>query len=479
MSFWNEVQSIEHPHGSHLKIYAHQRGRPITDPKKAQNAEGIQVMSRLPNGKVLSTGKIGNDITHAHIDDASGEVIGNPYYPERSLLGQHDTGMESVLAMHKAHPDYVEPHTEGVKYSEYSRPALSVDMNPTREWRMGPESSRSLSGSHPVNPMQASREADAARRREQSKQSKSAAAQAQQRAQSAGQAIAKGRRVRMQGRKTKVAPVAPAAKKLRSMGGPVGSKGITADAAHYLKIAGVSEARDVIQQVVRARRGSSLAECVYVFRALQESLDLVESALTGTLMEADEGEKTLHFMVGAPGSGKSYEVAKHKGAAVHSTDNFPGLYTPTEKGPPNIDFKKLPEAHGWNQEQARKSMEAGHKHVIIDNTNTAAWQMRPYLHDAAKHGYKVHITHVHAPIETIAKRQTHGVPEDRLAGMKKEADGFAEKLHGLKDHPNPMKVLDKEGAFKAPWEKENGDNSALHGLKYTIKSVETSGKSGK
>jgi hypothetical protein len=114
MSFWDSIQSVDHPHGADLKIYAHNRGRPVGNYNGAQNAEGISVMSRLPDGRVLSTGKIGNDITHAHFDDKSSEMIGAPKYPKRSMLGQHDTELESVIAMHKAHPDYLTRREEAV-----------------------------------------------------------------------------------------------------------------------------------------------------------------------------------------------------------------------------------------------------------------------------------------------------------------------------------------------------------------------------
>ena len=225
---------------------------------------------------------------------------------------------------------------------------------------------------------------------------------------------------------------------------------------------------------------TSLTESIDSFRRVERRINVLQA-----FIEGDEPKKTLHFMIGPPGAGKSTEAKKHPEAKVHETDNFPGLYSPakTPGRTPDIDFKKLPEAHAWNQANVGQDMAAGHPHVIVGNTNTAAWQMKPYLKLAAKHGYDVKMTHIHAPLDQIRARGTHfprekpaeGQP-DRLAMMKNDADSFADKLHSLKDHPNPMKALDQEGAFKAPWERENDDNSDLRHLKYSIKSVDTSKK---
>jgi len=228
------------------------------------------------------------------------------------------------------------------------------------------------------------------------------------------------------------------------------------------------------------------------------TLPLIESlqrqkygqALQRALYEEDEPKapqkKVLHFMVAAPGSGKSTHIAQnHPKAAVVSADKHPGLYGPPDKpgGTPSFDPSKLGEAHAHAQQKAAEHMAAGHPHVIVDNTNTAAWQMKPYLHHAAKHGYEVKTTHFHAPLDQIRKRGAHFPKDDesakRLGGMKKEADDFAAKLHSLRDHPAPFKALDKEGAFKAPWEKEHDDNSALHGLKHSIQSIDTSDRKTK
>jgi len=204
-------------------------------------------------------------------------------------------------------------------------------------------------------------------------------------------------------------------------------------------------------------------------------------------MESRGRQKILRIMIAAPGSGKNTYIDKHyQGAAVVSADDHPGLYGPPDRpgGEPSFHTKHHVEAHTNAQKKADGHMAAGHPHVIVNNTNTTAWQAAPYLKLAAKHGYNVKMTHLSAPLEDIRARGTHisrekppkGEP-DKLAIMKNEADGFAKQLHSLKDHPAPMKVLDKEGAFHAPWEDEpekRQDHSNLHKLKHDIETIDTS-----
>ena len=132
MSYFDTVRSVPHPYGEHLKIYAHRRGVPVDNFEDAKNADGIQVISRTRDGRVLSTGKIGNDITHAHFNDKTKEMVGQPKYPRKSLLGQHDSDLESVVTMHQAHPDYHEPFDpnafEAVSWGEFGGGAKSQEV---------------------------------------------------------------------------------------------------------------------------------------------------------------------------------------------------------------------------------------------------------------------------------------------------------------------------------------------------------------
>ncbi len=88
-------------------------------------------------------------------------------------------------------------------------------------------------------------------------------------------------------------------------------------------------------------------------------------------------------------------------------------------------------------------MTAAITHVIIDNTNTQAWEAKPYCQLAQDFGYTVQFVTADTPwefdAEECAKRNTHGVPLDAIKGMIARF----------------QKTLTVEGCLssKAPWEK--------------------------
>ncbi|KAJ7396748.1 hypothetical protein BTVI_142156 [Pitangus sulphuratus] len=70
---------------------------------------------------------------------------------------------------------------------------------------------------------------------------------------------------------------------------------------------------------------------------------------------------------------------------------------------------------------AKQAMEQGRSPVIIDNTNTQAWEMKPYVEVALEKGYRVEF---HEPDtwwkfdpEELEKRNKHGVTREKIAQM--------------------------------------------------------------
>jgi len=137
------------------------------------------------------------------------------------------------------------------------------------------------------------------------------------------------------------------------------------------------------------------------------------------------------IMRGLPGSGKStladeiavkfiakYTGDHHRIAAVLSTD---GYFT-DDDGNYNFDLKKIGAAHQWNQENAYAEM---HEYktplVIIDNTNTTAKEMRPYVMIARAAGYEVEICEVGSGLTArdLMRRNVHGVPIFTIINMRK------------------------------------------------------------
>ena len=111
------------------------------------------------------------------------------------------------------------------------------------------------------------------------------------------------------------------------------------------------------------------------------------------------------LMRGVSGSGKSTLARKlaeiHEDSVILSTDDYfmvEGKYV--------FDPLSLGKNHKLNQDRAKWAMQEGTSCVIIDNTNTQAWEMRPYVEAALELGYEVEIQEPDpVPLEEIMRRQ--------------------------------------------------------------------------
>ncbi|XP_009948356.1 PREDICTED: NEDD4-binding protein 2-like 2 [Leptosomus discolor] len=131
-------------------------------------------------------------------------------------------------------------------------------------------------------------------------------------------------------------------------------------------------------------------------------------------------QKLLLLLRGLPGSGKStlsrILLGQSRDGIIFSTDDYfrqQDGYT--------YNAAHLGDAHDWNQKRAKQAMEQGKSPVIIDNTNTQAWEMKPYVEVALEKGYRVEF---HEPDtwwkfepEELEKRNKHGVTREKIAQM--------------------------------------------------------------
>ncbi|XP_050793089.1 NEDD4-binding protein 2-like 2 isoform X2 [Gopherus flavomarginatus] len=99
-------------------------------------------------------------------------------------------------------------------------------------------------------------------------------------------------------------------------------------------------------------------------------------------------QKLLLILRGLPGSGKTtlshILLGQNRDGVVFSTDDYfrqQDGYT--------YNVAQLGDAHDWNQKRAKQAMDQGRSPVIIDNTNTQAWEMKPYVEMALGKGYRV------------------------------------------------------------------------------------------
>jgi predicted kinase len=130
----------------------------------------------------------------------------------------------------------------------------------------------------------------------------------------------------------------------------------------------------------------------------------------------------LILIRGLPGSGKSkfanmlVEYCSEEEAVVLEADQF----FLDEKGAYVFDPTKLSAAHEWCLERAVEAMKKGQR-VVVANTFTQLWMMRPYIDWAKELGIPFTVISLYdggKSDETLASRNGHGVPLRTIAMMR-------------------------------------------------------------
>jgi predicted kinase len=124
--------------------------------------------------------------------------------------------------------------------------------------------------------------------------------------------------------------------------------------------------------------------------------------------------KELFLLRGLPGSGKSTLAKSLGGIRIEADQYF------MEDGVYNFDASKLKKAHNYCQSQTQAWMKTDGEQVnvnriVVSNTFTQEWEMKPYFEMAEKHGYRVYsliVENRHGGINE------HGVPEESLQRME-------------------------------------------------------------
>lgn len=114
--------------------------------------------------------------------------------------------------------------------------------------------------------------------------------------------------------------------------------------------------------------------------------------------------KTCVLVRGVSGAGKSTFVQECFGrfcnleADMYFTKDGEYLFEPS----------KLKQAHGWCQSEAERQMKFGYD-IVVSNTFTTEWEMKPYLDLAEKYGYTVFTVVVE---KRHGNKDIHNVPEE-------------------------------------------------------------------
>ncbi|XP_041055556.1 NEDD4-binding protein 2-like 2 isoform X2 [Carcharodon carcharias] len=196
------------------------------------------------------------------------------------------------------------------------------------------------------------------------------------------------------------------------------------------------------------------------------------------------GGKELVFMRGPPGSGKStlsrLLLAQNPNGVVLSTDDYfcqNGVYW--------FDPNFLGEAHEWNQNRAKHSMNEGRSPIIIDNTNIQAWEMKPYAQMAVERRYRVSFREPETwwkfnviELENIEyciiqaikmRRNKHRVPREKIIQMMERFEYPISSdivLNAVEPSRNNKVLLDLHPRYNQRWEGPVDSSSSISVMYY-------------
>lgn len=118
---------------------------------------------------------------------------------------------------------------------------------------------------------------------------------------------------------------------------------------------------------------------------------------------------------GIPGCGKSTYAKKHfPQAKIVSADDFF-----MQTGEYHFDGEKLSQAHQSCWRAFYEAISQKEPLVIVDNTNTAAFEISPYVLPSEANGYEVSIITLMCDPAVAAARNIHHVPLQTVERMAK------------------------------------------------------------
>jgi predicted kinase len=128
--------------------------------------------------------------------------------------------------------------------------------------------------------------------------------------------------------------------------------------------------------------------------------------------------KNLILLRGLPGSGKStFAKAMWNELVVCEADQY---FIDKETGEYKFNQHDLPKAHYWCQSRVETFMQDNHMNdqfyprIVVANTFTQEWEMKPYYELALKYNYRVHSVIVE---NRHGNKSVHDVPDATMGNM--------------------------------------------------------------
>jgi predicted kinase len=132
----------------------------------------------------------------------------------------------------------------------------------------------------------------------------------------------------------------------------------------------------------------------------------------------------LTLVRGLPGSGKS-TLAKQlrELSALQGSYSFhfeADMYFVRGNGEYVFRTEELPAAHAWCQQATRDALARYGAHVIVSNTFSQMWELKPYLEMAKNAEARVQIFTVETTLsdEELAARNVHKCPVETIARIR-------------------------------------------------------------
>ena len=129
----------------------------------------------------------------------------------------------------------------------------------------------------------------------------------------------------------------------------------------------------------------------------------------------------LILLRGLPGSGKSTvgDVILYTNQLTNqdvlSADNF----FIDKNGEYVFDGSKIKEAHNNCQQKCAERMKHEFLKIVVANTFTEEWEMKPYFEMAERYNYRIHTIIVE---NRHGNKNIHNVPDEKLQSMKSRFD---------------------------------------------------------